>query len=155
MQRTPHASYIQGSYAVWESMEFNFSHYQVWMSIEKRKESTGKDSCFQPIAPLPLYKIQNSECLEQAASRAKMLTTVCERVGQSQLDVVKSRVRSPKCLMNLPNLDICNIHIALQITKYYLCLNIFELCGDVVIRKLSFCVRKTLWLCSLSFTWTL
>ncbi len=40
--------YIQGSYGVWKSMEFDFSIFQVWKSMEKRKQSMEKFPDFCP-----------------------------------------------------------------------------------------------------------
>ena len=46
-------SNCQGSYVVWKSMKYDFSHFQVWISTEKRKESMEKYSCFQTISQIP------------------------------------------------------------------------------------------------------
>ena len=45
-------------------MEFDFSNFQVWMSMEKRKERMEKHVCFQTVAPILLSKISNSEFLK-------------------------------------------------------------------------------------------
>ncbi len=37
---------------VWKSMEFDFSIFQVWKSMEKRKQSMEKYLCFQTFAPI-------------------------------------------------------------------------------------------------------
>ncbi len=42
---------IQGSYTVWKCMEFDLSNFQVWKSMEKRKQSMEKYLHFQTFAP--------------------------------------------------------------------------------------------------------
>ncbi len=42
----------QGSYRVWKSMKFDLSIFQVWKSMEKRKQSMEKYLCFQTFAPI-------------------------------------------------------------------------------------------------------
>lgn len=41
----------QGSYAVWKRLEFDFSQFQLWISMEQRKQSLKKKLCLQTIAP--------------------------------------------------------------------------------------------------------
>ena len=48
--------YVQGSYAVWKSIEFDFSHFQVWISMERRKERMEKYFWFQTIGPIVFFK---------------------------------------------------------------------------------------------------
>ncbi len=45
----------QGSYGVWKSMEFDLSIFQVWKSMEKRKQSMEKYLCFQTFAPFSFF----------------------------------------------------------------------------------------------------
>ncbi len=40
---------------VWKSMEFDLSIFQVWKSMEKRKQSMEKYLCFQTFAPIYLF----------------------------------------------------------------------------------------------------
>ncbi len=47
--------YLQGSYGVWKSMEFDLSIFQVWKSMENRKRSMEKYLCFQTFAPISFF----------------------------------------------------------------------------------------------------
>lgn len=103
-------------------MLFEFSHFQVWIRMEKRKRMCRKIFVFPMYYPYSVvYNIKfwisknkliiQAECfswhLKQAGSATKMFTTVWESVVQRELDVVGWEARSVACDWTQSCLSAC------------------------------------------------
>lgn len=135
-------------------MGFDFSHFQVWVILEENKGEHVK-ICVSRLFTLFCFflkiwsseflkskMITQAECfswrLKEAASAAKMFTTVWESAGQSELDVIISKLQ-----LNALSYASTPIHHGLQKSSASITVPNRDIHGQIILKKKR---QKNVWI---------